>query len=235
VHHTGGPGPDGGTLRRTAPGAWNTAAGAVGLARRPVLRQDLLMPSLLLAAFPPELAGLDRSPPAGWIAAVTGVGALTAALETARLVAAHRPERVLFVGTCGALDDRLHVGDVVSAAEAIATSVEERAARAYRPEIEQVRWPATWPLPFPAHAVAVPPAITRTEEGARALAGVAAAEHLELTGVFAACHAAGVPVAAALAVANRVGPGAHAEWLARHAAASAALLEALRAAGVLAA
>jgi purine-nucleoside phosphorylase len=191
------------------------------------------MPSLLLAAFPPELAGLDVSPPRGWIAAVTGVGAVTAALEAARLIAAHRPERVLFVGTCGTYDDRLRIGDILSASEAIATSVDERTGRAYRPEVERVRWPATWRLPFPAHAVAVPPAITRTEEGARALAGVAAVEHLELTGVFAACHAAGAPVAAALAVANRVGPGAHAEWMAQHARVSAALLEALGAAGIL--
>jgi len=191
------------------------------------------MASLLLAAFPPELAGLDASPPAGWITGITGIGALTAAVETARLVAAHRPDRVLFVGTCGALDDRLRVGDVIAATEAIATCVEERTGGAYRPEAERVRWPATWPLPFPAHAAAVPPAITRTAEGARALAGAAAVEHLELTGVFAACHAARVPVAAALAVANRVGPGAHAEWVAQHARASAALVEALRAAGVL--
>jgi purine-nucleoside phosphorylase len=189
--------------------------------------------SLLLAAFAPELAGLDLSPPAGWSVGVTGVGALTAAVETAHLVATHRPERVLFVGTCGALDERLRVGDLVCATETLATSVEERTGRAFRPEGERVRWPATWPLPFPAHAVAVPPAITRSEEGARTLAAVAAAEHLELTGVFAACHAAGVPVAAALAVANRVGPGAHAEWAANHAQASRSLLEALRRVGVL--
>ncbi len=191
------------------------------------------MPSLLLAAFPPELAGLDLSPPAGWSAGVTGIGALAAAVETARLLAARRPERVLFVGTCGALDERLRVGELVSAAEAIATSTEERTGRAYRPDGERVRWPATWPLPFPAHPVAVPPAITRTEDGARALAAVAAVEHLELTGVFAACHAAGVPVAAALAVANRVGPGAQAEWLAQHARVSGLLVEALWRAGVL--
>lgn len=191
------------------------------------------MPSLLLAAFPPELAGLDTSPPPGWVAAVTGVGASTAAVETARLIAVHRPERVLFVGTCGALDDRLRIGDALCAAEAVATSAEELAGRAYRPDVERVRWPATWSLPLPGQVVAVPPAITRTEEGARALAAVGAAEHLELTGVFAACHAAGVPVAAALAVANRAGPGAHAEWAANHARASRLLLEALRREGVL--
>jgi purine-nucleoside phosphorylase len=189
--------------------------------------------SLLLAAFPPELAGLDAAPPPGWHVATTGVGAVTAAAATARLLAALVPDRVLFVGTCGAYDGRLAAGDLVAAGEAIATSADERAGRAYRPEPERTRWPATWPLPLPACAVAVPPAITTSEEAARALAAVAPAEHLELTGVFAACHAAGVPVAAALAVANRVGPAAHAEWRANHARVSRALLEALREAGVL--
>ena len=66
---------------------------------------------LLLAAFPPELAGLDHAPPAAWLVATTGVGAVTAAVETARLIALHRPGRVLFVGTCGAYDARLSVGE----------------------------------------------------------------------------------------------------------------------------
>ncbi|HVO18424.1 MAG TPA: phosphorylase [Anaeromyxobacter sp.] len=191
------------------------------------------MPSLLLAAFTPELSGLEAAPPAGWYAATTGVGALAAALETARLLATHRPDRVLFLGTCGAYDDRLQVGDLLAAAEAVATSVEEREGRAYRPEPERTRWAATWALPLPAHPVAVPPAITRSTEGARALSGVAPAEHLELAGVFAACQAAGVPAAAALGVANRVGPEAHSEWKANHARVSRALVAALRAAGVL--
>ena len=188
---------------------------------------------LLLAAFPPELAGLDAAPPPGWDVACTGVGAVTAAVTTARLVALRGPGRVLFVGTCGAYDDRLRPGDLLAAEAAIATSLDELTGRAYRPAAERVRWPATWTLPFPSHAVAVPSAITRTEEGARALAQVAAAEHLELSGVFAACAAAGVAAAAALAVANRVGPRAHQEWTANHARASAALIAALRAHGVL--
>jgi len=190
--------------------------------------------SLLLAAFPPELAGLDAAAPPGWVTGLTGVGAVTAAVETARLLSHHRPGRVLFVGTCGAYDSRLAVGDLLSSAEAIAVSLDEREGRAYRPVVERTRWPATWALPFPAHAVAVPPAITCTEPGARALAGLAAVEHLELTGVFAACHAAGVPVAAALAVANRVGPDASAGWKANHARVSRALVDGLRRAGVLA-
>jgi purine-nucleoside phosphorylase len=185
-------------------------------------------PSLLLSAFGPELAGLDRDPPPGWVAATTGVGVIAAAVETSRLVREIRPVRVLFLGTCGAYDDRLAVGDLIAAAGALATSVEELEGRAYRPEAEVMRWGATWDLPLPAHEVAVPPAITLTTEGARALARVAAVEHLELTGVFAACEAAGVPVAAALGIANRVGPEAHAEWRREHARVSAALVAAIR-------
>jgi purine-nucleoside phosphorylase len=186
------------------------------------------VPSLLLSAFGPELAGLDREPPPGWTVATTGIGAIPAAVETSRLVRELRPRRVLFLGTCGAYDDRLAVGDLLAAASALATSVEETEGRAYRPDAEARRWSATWQLPLPAHDVAVPPAITLTAEGARALSRVAAVEHLELTGVFAACAAAGVPVAAALGVANRVGPDAHAEWKREHARVSAALVDALR-------
>jgi purine-nucleoside phosphorylase len=108
-------------------------------------------------------------------------------------------------------------------------SLDELEGRAYRPALERTRFEASWspPLALPAHAVAVPPAITTSEEGARRLAAIAAAEHLEATGVFAACQAAGVPVAAVLGVANRVGPGANAEWRANHARVSRALVEAI--------
>ena len=74
--------------------------------------------------------------------------------------------------------------------------------------------------------MAVPPAITLTAEGARALARVATVEHLELTGVLAACAAAGVPAGAVLGVANRVGPDAHSEWKRENARVSARVVEA---------
>jgi purine-nucleoside phosphorylase len=185
------------------------------------------MDALLLAAFPPELAGLDASPPPGWRVAVTGVGALAAGVVTARMLAEQRCSRVLFVGTCGAYDERLAVGDLLSASAVLAVSLDVLEGRAYRPGSEPVRWAAGWALPFPAHAVAVTPGITCSAEGAHRLATLAAAEHLELSGVFAAAAAAGVPVAGALAVANRVGPDAHAEWTANHAAVCLKLVEAL--------
>jgi purine-nucleoside phosphorylase len=187
------------------------------------------VPSLLLAAFPPELAGLEARPPAGWSTATVGVGAVTAAAATARLLAERRPARVLLVGTCGAYDARLAIGDLLVASAVVATSVEELEGRAHRPDIEVTRWEATWPVPLglTAHAVVVPPAITTTLHGARLLSGVGAAEHLEASGVFAACHGAGVQVAAAFAVANTVGPDASAEWRDHHARVSRALVAAL--------
>jgi purine-nucleoside phosphorylase len=186
-------------------------------------------PALLLSAFPPELAGLDRDPPAGWEVACTGVGALAAALATGRLLAERNPARVLFVGTCGAYDQRLAIGDLISASEALALAEDLLEGRALRPGIEAARWPATDVSPFPAQPVAVTPGITQTLAGAERLAAFAAAEHLELTGVFAACQAYGVPCAAALAVANRVGPEAHAQWRSNHARVSRELIAALRA------
>jgi purine-nucleoside phosphorylase len=195
-------------------------------------------PSLLLAAFPPELAGMDTRPPTGWRVGCTGVGALTAAVTTARLLTVLTPSRVLFVGTCGAYDQRLAVGDLIRASDALAVSLDVLEHRAYRPGPETHRWPATLaqmlPLPFPAHSVAVPPGITRTLKGARRLSALAPAEHLELTGVFAACHEAGIPCGAALAVANRVGPESHAQWLANHERVSRELMDALVADGVFA-
>lgn len=183
---------------------------------------------LLLAAFPPELGPLLDHPPVGWRAACTGVGALAAATTTARLIAEERPEAVLFIGTCGHYDDRLGIGDAIWASEVLVSSLAEMRGEAYRPEIETTRWTTTLEGPLPAHRIVVPPAITKTREGAGLLATLGAAEHLELTGVYTACHAARVPVGAALAVVNEVGPDAQAQWKANHAAGSLALIARLR-------
>lgn len=191
------------------------------------------MTRLLLGAFPPELGPFLEAPPKGWTVACTGVGQLLAAASTARLLEELRPEGVLFVGTCGHFDARLAVGDMIWAAGARSSSLEERRGESYRPVVEETHWPATLaPLGFPAHEVVVPPAITKTREGAALLAPLGAAEHLELTGVYAACHAVDVPVGAALVVVNEVGPEAQAQWKANHQAQSLRLIEALKGLGV---
>jgi purine-nucleoside phosphorylase len=186
---------------------------------------------LLLSAFTPELGPLACDPPVGWEVATVGIGAVTAAATTARLLAECKPDAVLFLGTCGRYDGRLALFDCLWANEAIATSLEERRGDAYRPGIERIRWASTLAGPLPSHSVAVPPAISKTLEGAALLASVAPVEHLELTGVFAACQAAGVPCGGALVVVNDVGPEAPSQWLANHAEGSRRLVETLRASG----
>jgi len=186
---------------------------------------------LLLSAIAPELGSFAGHPPKGWEVAAVGVGAVTAAAATARLLLERRPEAVLFLGTCGRYDGRLALFEALWASEAIATSLEELRGDAYRPRIEQVRWASTLAGPLPSHSVAVPPAITKTLAGAALLGSVAPAEHLELTGVFAACHRAGVPCGAALVVVNDVAPQAQAQWMANHAEGSRRLVEGLRGLG----
>lgn len=182
---------------------------------------------LLLAAFPPELGPWLKAPPKGWRSACTGIGALTAAVTTARLILEQRPGRVLFLGTCGAYDDRMAVGALLAASQAIATSAPELRRAAFRPASERTRWDATWHLPWPSHPVVVPPAITKDPSDALLLAALGPVEHLELTGIFAACHLADVPCAALLVVANAVGPEAHTQWQRHHASVSARLREVL--------
>jgi purine-nucleoside phosphorylase len=177
------------------------------------------------------LAGLDSAPPDGWRVAVTGVGAINATIATTRLLQEFSPQRVLFVGTCGAYTDRFGVGDCLTVSEAIATSVLELQGRAYRSSLETTRWLSDWALPLPLAKVAVTLAITSNAEDAGLLSQIADVEHLELTSVFAACQSVKVPVAAALAVANRVGLNAHAEWRENHEGASRRLVETIIALG----
>ena len=186
---------------------------------------------LLISAFTPELGSLAGDPPPGWKTATVGVGAVSAAAATALLLTEDRPQGVVFLGSCGAYDERLPMGTFLSVEEVIASSLAEVRGEAYRPEIERVRWVPSMKLPFEGWKVVVPPAITRSPEGARDLARLGAAEHLELSGVFAACELAGVPCGAALVVVNEVGPEAHAQWKASHAKGSQGLIAALMASG----
>jgi len=190
-------------------------------------------PGLLLAAFPPELGDLAEHPPEGWITGCVGISAVSAAVGTARLIAEHSPSKILFIGTCGAYDPNLHIGDCLAVSEVLATSMEELWEQAYRPTQERTLWKGELPLPFPFRVVATPPAITCSHKGAQALATMADAEHLELSGVFEAARQAGLPVGAVLTVANRVGPEGHGEWERHHERVSRLLVQRLKDEGVL--
>jgi purine-nucleoside phosphorylase len=184
--------------------------------------------SLLLAAFAPELVGWADAP-SGWGVELIGIGGIVAAATTARILAEANPQRVLLIGTCGAYPaGNLKIGDCIAASEVIAITAAEIAQRAYRPMQEIVRWTSGWDLPLPKFRIASPPTITTNTEDAALLGQEACGEHLELAGVFAACHQASVPAAAALVVANMVGPEAKSQWSANHERVSKKLMEVVK-------
>jgi purine-nucleoside phosphorylase len=172
-----------------------------------------------------------------------GIGLVEAAIGTARALADEKagPDALIFVGTAGAYGRDLAPGRALVVADElllVSTAVVRR--QAYLPDRVPTRIPASRRLSrsllaaarrishpdgvvIEGGAVANPLAITRDARLARALAEAtsARAENLEVFAVARAARAWGVPFAAALGIANRVGPAAHTEWRTHQAAASA--------------
>jgi purine-nucleoside phosphorylase len=196
--------------------------------------------TLVLSAWEPEIAPLRRMARAAIAAGAlvlepVGVGAVDAAAGAARAIDRHRPARVIFVGTAGAYARgrrTLAIGAVVLGTPLVCVSTAAVRGDGYLPTPMAVRQDADAALTralaagagIVAHPVACPLAITRAPGLARAIAtdSGALAENLEAFAVARAAAAAGLPIAAVLGVANRVGPRAHREWLANHVAASTA-------------
>jgi nucleoside phosphorylase len=197
--------------------------------------------TLVVSAFEPEIAPLrpllaDRRDVQ---ADPVGIGAIDAAVGAARAIAAARASRVIFVGTAGIYPHGTLTAAAIGAA-AIAgelNSVSTAALRGdgYLPELVVVRARSSETLVAALAAggrgrvrhplgVACPMAITRSAKLARQIAGATGAtlENLEAFAVCRAADAAGIPFAAVLGVANRVGPAGHREWLEHHRAASRA-------------
>ncbi len=65
------------------------------------------------------------------VVALTGVGKIKATLRTERMLQHHRPRRLLHVGTCTALSERLEVGQIVGAAQVFEGDRIEMAAPTY--------------------------------------------------------------------------------------------------------
>ena len=195
--------------------------------------------TLIVSAWEPEIAPLRRSlgPAAGARALAVGVGPIDAAVGAARAIAAHRPARVIFVGTAGAYPRSratLPVGVAVVAGDLACVSTAVLRGDGYLPEPQVTRAETSIPLRealaacarggLAAVSVACPLAVTRSATLGRHIAHAtgAALENLEAFAVARAAAAAGLEFAAVLGVANRVGPSGHREWRAHHAAASRA-------------
>jgi len=208
--------------------------------------------TLLLSAWEPEIAPLrrwlrsaaGRRPARVVHLATVGVGAVDAGIATTALIHRLRPRCVLFVGTAGvfpgprgvlpvAIDDAA----VVSRAALVATGVLRKESYLPPPLMTEVVCDRSLVSAL-LHAAtgatvataACPLAITRSPVLARRItrATQATVENLELFAVGRAATLAGLPFAALVGVANRVGPRAHAEWKQHHATASAAACAAVQ-------
>ena len=172
----------------------------------------------------------------GTVAVAAGIGGVDAAVGATRAIAAHRPSRVIFVGTAGLYPGThlgIGLGDAAVAGELVLAATAAVRGEGYLPA-PQITEAATAPglraalLAACARdqpvRVACPTAITSSATLGRRIARAcrAALENLEAFSVARAAAAAGVDFAAVLGIANWVGPAAHSEWRANHLAASRA-------------
>ena len=191
------------------------------------------MTTLVVAAYAPELAELaelDRLP-ADVIARAVGIGLIDSAAGTVRALAELRPARVILVGTAGALPQ---TGYAIGTVCTVVVSTLAVRPCEFVPEPMITLVESDGALVARGRALGLPTAdcvsgvgITRDEDEARRLFAGAHLEHLECFSVLRVCAQAGVPAVALLAIANRVGPNAHAEWRANRVAAEAAVQAAL--------
>ena len=153
-----------------------------------------------------------------------GVGPLAAATAASRFIGTERPEAMVFVGSAGAYSSGPEVGTVVvsgalglaSTAVALGLGYQPRPSELLRADAGLV---AATGLGL--SRVLTVAAITTDEALAARFSADWEVEHMEAYAVAFACAEAGVPFAAILGIANRVGPDAHAEWLRNHAAVEA--------------
>jgi nucleoside phosphorylase len=190
---------------------------------------------VVVAAFPPELAGLvarlgrrkvgPRTP-----AVPVGVGLVAAAIGTVRVLQELRPRALVLVGTCGAYPAAgLHRDDAIVARRVMLVDPGVVQAKAAFPRPMGLEIDANVALTTALAScgaakadVATTLAVTTDDAlaaktGRRMAVGV---EHLEAYAVAYACAEFDVPFAAVLGVANTVGARGRTEWRKGHRAAS---------------
>ena len=156
---------------------------------------------------------------------VLGVGAVVAAVAAGRFLALERPDAVVLVGTAGAYAGGPAVGTVVAASELGLASTAAALGLGYVPCAPGILFAHPELLSRAELRVArVLTAIAITTDAALAEKHAAEweVEHMEAYAVAWACAQAKIPFLAVLGIANRVGPGAHDEWVRNRAAAQLA-------------
>jgi len=196
---------------------------------------------LILSAWEPELAflkgamaGLPASLRRRVTLASVGVGLVESAIGTTLLVAQHRPNILLLVGTAGLYPGKtttIALDQVAIAAKMVLLPEVLPGKHVFLPAILPDRMRSDPALVqalrrkthLPAADIACPLGITATKKAAGAAAKLSGCrlENLEAFAVARAAAVAKVPFAAVLGIANHVGPAGHAQWK-KHAQAAAA-------------
>lgn len=174
---------------------------------------------LVVAAFEPELKPLrDRLTNVEF--GTVGIGVVRAALGMQALLGERRPERVLFVGTCGAFPGRgISELDVVSS-RAVGL-VDPAVVAGDAAVISQRELPMVPLADLKGVRVANTVGVTVSDPLAQQYADAGFdIEHLEIYAVALACTLAGIPLHAMFGVANMVGSVGRASWKKNHEAAS---------------
>ena len=163
--------------------------------------------------------------------AVLGVGSIRAAASAGRALALHTWNGVVLIGTAGVYGLGFGFPPVIVSRRVGWAHAGAQAGLAYVPRSPE---PITADPALRA-ASGLPEADVLTVDAITTDPGIAAAwsqewevEHMEAWGVARAAAQAGVPFAAVLAITNRVGPDAHAEWRSNRARAEAAARDAVR-------
>lgn len=180
------------------------------------------MRTLIVAAYAPELGNIAGR--------AVGIGLVAASAGTVRAIAEERPDRVILVGTAGALPGSgLAIGSIVVAARArLIVRPDEYVPSIMPTEVEaSAAGDCAAQLGVPRVTVACGIGITSSDAEARRLGESAEVEHLETFAVLQAALLGNVRATAVLAIANTVGSRAREEWRQHHAAAEAAAIAAV--------
>jgi nucleoside phosphorylase len=153
---------------------------------------------------------------------VLGIGTVPAAVRMAGIIHECRPSGVIMVGTGSAYAGGPAQGEAIKARRIGLASGAALMGLAYtpRPPAPVICDPRLVSrIELPEVDVLTTNSVTTDPVLAGRLADGWQVEHLEVFGVAYACAQAGVPFAAILGIASRVGPDAHTQWLTHRTAA----------------
>ncbi len=210
----------------------------------PCSTRQLGMPSpanstkwLVVGAWEPELtrfrelargSGLLNGSSAFVLEAI-GIGLVDAAIGLTRCTERHRPDAVVFIGTCGSFKGHA-VGDVLLASSIGLVDHAITIAEAVKLSplaIELEPAPLDEALALPRVSVANTIGVTVNDDLATRLAKTYDVEHLEAFAVARAAQLAKVPCSIVLGVANAVGKDGSADWKKNYERVSAIVAERL--------